>query len=50
MGWSILDWAKNSAVDFHTANDYFKGETKPYPSTRKKFADSLGISAKDLPS
>jgi len=49
MGWSILDWAKNSGVDFHTANDYFKGETKPYPSTRKKLADSLGISAKDLP-
>jgi len=50
MGWSILDWAKNSGVDFHTANDYFKGETKPYPSTRKKLADSLGITAKDLPS
>jgi hypothetical protein len=49
MGWSILDWAKNSGVDFHTANDYFKGETKPFPSTRKKLADSLGISAKDLP-
>jgi hypothetical protein len=48
-GWSILDWAKDSGVDFHTANDYVNGETKPFLSTRKKLADSLGINAKDLP-
>src|SRR5262245_27495831 len=35
-GWSILDWANNSKVDFHTANDYLKGITNPYNSTRKK--------------
>jgi hypothetical protein len=48
-GWSILDWADNSGVDFHTANDYLKGTTKPYRSTRKKLADSLGVAVADLP-
>jgi hypothetical protein len=36
-------------VDFHTANDYLKGITNPYASTRKKLADSLGVLVKDLP-
>ena len=49
LGWSIHDWAKNSNVDFHTANDYIKGNTSPYPSTRKKLADSLRINAKEMP-
>jgi hypothetical protein len=48
-GLSIQDWAKNSKVDFHTANDYLKGITSPYPSTRKKLAESIGINADDLP-
>jgi hypothetical protein len=48
-GWSIQDWALESGVDFHTANDYLKGKTAPYPSTRKKLADSLGLSVEDLP-
>ena len=48
-GWSIYDWATNAGVDFHTANDYLKGQTKPYPSTRKKLADSLGVDVGVLP-
>lgn len=48
-GWSILDWAKNSAVDFHTANDFLKDKTNAYRSTRKKLAESLGVSVEDLP-
>src|SRR5258708_2480699 len=48
-GWSILDWAIESRVDFHTASDYLKGKTKPYPSTRKKLADALGVPVRDLP-
>jgi hypothetical protein len=48
-GWSIHDWAIESEVDFHTANDYLKGKTTPHPSTRKKLADSLGICVRDLP-
>lgn len=48
-GWSILDWANESGVDFHTANDYVNGKTNPYRSTRKKLADSLGINVDDLP-
>jgi len=48
-GWSILDWAMASTVDFHTANDYLKGTTKPYPSTRKKLADALGMAVESLP-
>jgi hypothetical protein len=42
-GWSIHDWAKNASVDFHTANNYLKGKTNPYPNTRKKLADALGV-------
>jgi len=49
-GWSVLDWATNSGVDFHTANDYLKGRTKPYRSTRKKLAESLNLDAHQLPS
>jgi lambda repressor-like predicted transcriptional regulator len=48
-GWSILDWANHSNVDFHTANDYLKGKTKPFRSTRKQLANSLGIEAGNLP-
>jgi hypothetical protein len=48
-GWSVLDWAKNSKVDVHSANGYLKGETRSYRSTRKKLAESLGLKARDLP-
>jgi len=44
-----LEWAQESGVDFHTASSYLKGKTKPYQSTRKKLADSLGIPGEDLP-
>ena len=48
-GWSIHDWALEAKVDNHTANDYLKGITTPYPSTRKKLAASLGVEVNDLP-
>jgi hypothetical protein len=48
-GWSILDWASESNVDFHTANNYLNGRTKPYASTRRKLADSLGVNVGTLP-
>jgi hypothetical protein len=48
-GWSDHDWARNSRVDFHTAREYLRGKRNPYPSTRKKLAESLGISTEDLP-
>jgi len=48
-GWSIHDWAVKSDVDFHTANNYLNGKTNPFPSTRKKLADALGIRVKNLP-
>jgi hypothetical protein len=48
-GWSILDWANKAVVDYHTANNYLKGTSNPYPSTRKKLADSLGVDVGKLP-
>jgi hypothetical protein len=48
-GWSILDWANEANLDFHTVNDYLKGKTKPYRSTRKKMAEALGVTVDDLP-
>jgi hypothetical protein len=48
-GWSIFEWATASNVDFHTADDYLKGRTRPYPSTRKKLAESLGVRPEELP-
>ena len=48
-GFSVHDWANEADVDFHTANDYLKGSTKPYQSTRKKLADALGVKVEDLP-
>lgn len=48
-GWSINDWATQSDLDFHTASGYLKCRTNPYPSTRKKFADSLGVGVEELP-
>jgi lambda repressor-like predicted transcriptional regulator len=48
-GWSILDCANESGLDFHTVNGYLKGKTKPYRSTRKKMAEALGVAVDDLP-
>jgi hypothetical protein len=48
-GFSIHDWATAADVDFHTANNYLKGHSNPYQSTRKKLADALGIAVEDLP-
>ncbi|MGA8089521.1 MAG: hypothetical protein WCA10_19785 [Terracidiphilus sp.] len=48
-GWSIFEWATNSDVAFHTADDYLKGKRTPYPSTIKKLAESLGLSVQQLP-
>jgi hypothetical protein len=48
-GWSTNDWAQESKVDFHTADDYLKGETHPYRSTRKKLAVALGLAEDKLP-
>jgi hypothetical protein len=49
-GWSILDWANESDVDYHTANDYLTGTTTPYSSTRLKLAQGLGVDIDTLPS
>lgn len=46
---SVHDWANKAKVDFHTADNYLKGKTNPYPSTRKKLADGLGIEIEKLP-
>jgi len=43
------DWAKVAKVDFHTADAYLKGETNPYPSTRRKLARALEIKVEELP-
>jgi hypothetical protein len=48
-GFSVHDWANEAKVDFHTANGYLKGKTKPYPTTLKKLADALGIEVAKLP-
>jgi hypothetical protein len=48
-GWSPLDWANHATVDFHTANDYLNGTTKPYNSTRSKLANALGVDIEKLP-
>ena len=48
-GWSILDWANEARVDYHTADDYLKGQSNPYQSTRRKLADALGVPVEELP-
>ena len=47
-GFSIRGWARKAGVDFHTANDYLKGKSKPYPDTLKSLADALGIEVAKL--
>lgn len=48
-GFSVHDWARRANVDFHTADNYLKGKTKPYPDTLKKLADALGTEVEKLP-
>lgn len=48
-GWSILDWANEAGVDFHTANDYLKSKTRSFQSTRRKLASALGVDVGKLP-
>lgn len=48
-GLSIRDWASKANVSFDTARDYLNGKSDPYPSTRKKLADALGIRVEDFP-
>lgn len=48
-GFSVHDWAKAAEVDFHTANGYLTGKTKPHPNTLKKLADALGVKVANLP-
>lgn len=48
-GWSTHRFAVEAEVDFHTANDYLEGRTRPNRSTRKQLADALGIAVDHLP-
>lgn len=48
-GWSKLDWAQDSKVDYKTVTGYLSGKRKPYVSTRKKLAKSLNLSVGELP-
>ena len=48
-GWSVLDWANEANVAYHTAADYLSGTTKPYRSSRAKLAKALGLTANQLP-
>jgi lambda repressor-like predicted transcriptional regulator len=48
-GFSVHDWAKTAKVDFHTANNYLRGKTKPHPTNLKKLADALGVEVANLP-
>lgn len=47
-GLSVRQWANDAKVDFHTADNYLKGKTKPYPDTLKKLADALGVDVSKL--
>jgi hypothetical protein len=48
-GWSINDWAANSKVDFHTADEYLKNKRNPFASTLRKLAGALGVPVAQLP-
>jgi hypothetical protein len=47
-GWSVLDWATESRVDYHTAVSYLKAMRKPYASTLQKLAKSLAVPVESL--
>jgi hypothetical protein len=48
-GWSIGDWAQESKVDFHTAQNYLDNKRKAYKSTVEKLAKSLGVDVSLMP-
>lgn len=48
-GWSVLDWATESGVAYHTAADFLAGKTRSYRSTRVKLAKSIGLSIQQFP-
>lgn len=48
-GWSDSEFANAAKVDSKTVNSYLNGTSKPYPSTLKKMADSLGIDPSKMP-
>jgi len=48
-GWSVLDWANEAEVAYHTAADYLAGKTTPYSSSRLKLAKALNVSIQRLP-
>lgn len=48
-GFSTSGWATEAGVDFHTANDYLNGETKPNRESRRKLAAALDIEVGKLP-
>jgi lambda repressor-like predicted transcriptional regulator len=48
-GFSIRGWACKAKVDFHTADNYLKGKTKPNPDTLKALADALDVKVEELP-
>jgi hypothetical protein len=48
-GWSLVEWADDAKVAYHTVADYMAGKRKQYASTRKKLAESLGLSIQQLP-
>lgn len=48
-GWSVHQFAVEAQVDFHTANDYLKGKTKPNRASRAQMAKALGVPVEDLP-
>jgi lambda repressor-like predicted transcriptional regulator len=48
-GWSILDWANEATVAYHTAADYLLGKRTPYRSTLLKLAKALGVPPNQLP-
>jgi lambda repressor-like predicted transcriptional regulator len=48
-GWSILDLANESKLDFHTVKSYLSGKRKSYSSTLKKLAKALNVNVDNFP-
>jgi hypothetical protein len=46
---SVHDWANAADVDWHTADNYLNGKTKPYQSTIGKLARALDTDVEDMP-
>lgn len=48
-GLSGRDWAVKAGVDLKTVNMYLQKKRHPFPSSRKKLADALGLAPDLLP-